>query len=229
MNYFIYASYIALLFCLIICSYHLFRLIRLGAPKDLSEKAGSVKAGVIYSNTKAMAPQHKESAFKHLPTFVTGILFHLGSFLALFLFFLLLFNTMWGFFFAYSTLSLLIALLLLVSTCCGVGLFVKRIISKELRPISNADDYLSVAIVSLFHLSSLLLFFTFAFHDAFHTIFSSAMHSGIICTYYFIATLLFLYIPLGKLKHCVYFLAARYHLGFFYGWRGTWPPKNKEF
>jgi hypothetical protein len=47
--------------------------------------------------------------------------------------------------------------------------------------------------------------------------------------YYFIcAGLLFLYLPLGKLKHSLYFFAARYHLGFFYGWRGIWPVKNHE-
>jgi hypothetical protein len=44
---------------------------------------------------------------------------------------------------------------------------------------------------------------------------------------YFIAiSLLFLYFPLGKLKHAIYFFAARYQLGFFYGWRGVWPPQN---
>jgi len=42
------------------------------------------------------------------------------------------------------------------------------------------------------------------------------------------ATILFLYLPFGKLKHVVYYFAARYHLGFFYGWRNTWPPRKKE-
>jgi nitrate reductase gamma subunit len=46
--------------------------------------------------------------------------------------------------------------------------------------------------------------------------------------YYFISIILFLYLPFGKLKHAVYYFAARYHLGFFYGWRNTWKPKKEK-
>jgi hypothetical protein len=42
--------------------------------------------------------------------------------------------------------------------------------------------------------------------------------------YYLTYSLLMLYIPIGKLRHTVYFFAARYHLGYFFGWRGVWPP-----
>jgi hypothetical protein len=34
--------------------------------------------------------------------------------------------------------------------------------------------------------------------------------------------------PLGKLRHVVYYFAARYHLGFFYGWRNVWPNHEKK-
>ena len=231
MNYFIYASYIALLFCLTMCLIQFFRLIKLGAPKDLSEKSGSVTAGVIYSNTSAMSPFQKESAYKHLPTYTAGILFHIGSFIALFCFLILILDDIIPyaasrFFFQHTLISSLIALYLLISTCCGIGLIIKRIVSKKLRPISNADDYISVILVTLFHLISALLFVIYAFHEYFHKYFSSKAHSGIICTYFLVATLLFLYLPFGKLKHVVYYFAARYHLGFFYGRRGTWPTKK---
>ena len=43
-------------------------------------------------------------------------------------------------------------------------------------------------------------------------------------SYYLTYSLLMLYIPIGKLRHTVYFFAARYHLGYFFGWRGVWPP-----
>jgi len=226
MNYFIYASYIALSFCLVMCLIYFFRLIKLGAPKDLSESSGNVAAGVIYSNTTAMSPAQKESAYKHLPTYAAGILFHLGSFLALLCFVLLIFDAVWGFFFQHILLSSLVAAALLISSFCGIGLIIKRFVSKNLRPISNVDDYISVILVTLFHLISALLFITFVFHDAFHQYFSSTTHSHIISAYFLVATLLFLYLPFGKLKHTVYFFAARYHLGFFYGKRGTWPPKK---
>jgi nitrate reductase gamma subunit len=201
-------------------------------PKDLSEKSGNVAAGVIYSNTKAMMPQHKESAYKHLPTYTAGILFHLGSFLALLLFVILIFDLFTSdaisvFFFKNQIVSSLIALYLWFTTCCGIGLIIKRIVNKKLRPITNADDYISTGVVTLFHLASALLFTVYAFHTVFHQYFSHKAHEGIFCAYFLSATLLFLYLPFGKLKHAVYYFAARYHLGFFYGRRGTWPPPSE--
>jgi hypothetical protein len=206
---------------------HFIRIIRLGAPKDLSEESGSVSAGVLYSNTGAMLPKQKESAYLHLPTYTAGMLFHLGSFLALFIFLFLFFDAVWGFFFKYAIFSSLIALFLWFTSCCGIGLVLKRFTSKKLRPFSNIDDYLSVILVTFFHLISALLFTAFAFHDLFHHYFSSNIHAGIIWAYYIVFTLFFFYLPLGKLKHAVYYFAARYHLGFFYGRRGTWPPKSQ--
>jgi nitrate reductase gamma subunit len=200
---------------------------KLGVPKDLSEKSGSVVSGVIYSNTGAMLPHCKESAYKHLPTYTAGILFHIGSFIALLCFLILIFAPVWIFFFQHNVLSAMIAIALWGSSCFGTGLIIKRILSKKLRPISNMDDYFSVIIVTLFHIISALLFTTFSFHDIFHQYFSSEMHSGIICTYFVVATLLFLYLPFGKLKHVIYFFDARFQLGFFYGRRGTWPPSKK--
>ncbi|MCL2434714.1 MAG: hypothetical protein FWD09_01075 [Lentimicrobiaceae bacterium] len=226
MNYFMYASYVALLFCFTMCFIHFLRLLKLGAPKDLSESSGNIAAGVLYSNTGAMLPAQKESASRHLPTYTAGILFHIGSFIALFCFLLLFFDAVCGFFFRHTFISLLIATYLVISSCCGIGLIIKRIVSKQLRPFSNADDYISTGLVTLFHLVSAILFIAFAFHDIFHQYFSSNIHADIICTYFLAATLLFLYLPFSKLKHVIYYFAARYHLGFFYGRRGTWPPKK---
>jgi len=228
MYYFVYASYIALLFCLTVCFVQFFHLIKLGASKDLSEKSGNIATGVIYSNTGAMSPLQKESAYKHLPTYTAGILFHIGSFMVLFCFLLLFFDAVFGFFFRHTFISSLIALYLLFSTGCGIGLIIKRLTSKKLHLISNVDDYISVILVTLAHLTSAFLFFSFAFHDALHLYFSPEVHSSIIYIYFFVATVLFLYLPFGKLKHTVYYFAARYHLGFFYGRRGTWPPKKYQ-
>ena len=231
MNYFIYASYIAFCFCLSICFIHFIKLIKLGAPKDLSEKSGSITAGVLYSNTVAMSPVQKESAYKHLPTYTAGILFHIGSFVALLCFMLLFFDLFTNdavsvFFFQHAVISTSIALVLWLGSCFGAGLIIKRITSKKLRPISNADDYISSGLVTLFQLISAKLFTFYAFDNFLHHFFSHEMHELIFCSYFLVAALLFLYFPFGKLRHAVYYFAARYHLGFFYGRRGTWPPKS---
>ena len=233
MNYFIYLSYATLLFCLVFCFIHFLRLIKLGAPKDLSEKKGNIAAAILYSNTGAMLPMQKESAYKHLPTYTAGILFHIGSFVALLCFLILIPDVFTSdavsiFFFRQPFVSALIAFCLWGSACCGIGLIIKRISSKNLRPISNVDDYLSTILVTLFQIISALLFTFYAFDQYLHKYLSHGTHVGVFCTYFLIAALLFLYLPFGKLKHVVYYFAARYHLGFFYGRRGTWPPKSDQ-
>ena len=80
--------------------------------------------------------------------------------------------------------------------------------------MSNLDDYLSNMLTTLFQLMTALLLW---FHD-----------STLVSTLYYIeVSLLLLYIPQGKLKHMLYYFAARYHLGFFYGWRNVWPKKER--
>jgi len=232
MNYFIYASYVALLFCLTTCFLHFLRLIRLGAPKDLSDKSGNISAGVLYSNTSAMLPNQKESAYKHLPTFTAGVIFHIGTFLAFFSFLFLILDVIIPykasfFLLQYNIISLFIALCLWIGTFIGIGLLIKRLTYKQLRPFSNFDDYFSVSLNTLFQLVSAILFTIYAFSDYFSRYFNLKIFDFTFYAYYLVSAILFLYVPFSKMKHFIYYFSARYHLGFFYGRRGTWPPKKK--
>lgn len=206
-------SLVALVFCFVMMLAHFVRIVRLGKPKDFSVKSGSVAKGVAYANTVAMMPANKESAYMHLPTYAAGIVYHLGTFLSLLLFVLSLFNLN-----AYypQWLSLILAACLLVSGVCGTVLLIKRFVNKNLHSLANPDDYLSNFFTTLLH-------FATACYLAF---------AGCCCSvpyiYYISATLLLVYMPFGKLRHVVYYFAARYHLGFFYGWRNVWPPKEEE-
>ncbi len=85
-----YLAIAAAVYCAVSLLTHLVKVIRLGAPKDKSEPSGSVKEGVVYANTIAMMPNQKESAYLHLPSYATGMLFHIGLFCCL-LFFVLSF------------------------------------------------------------------------------------------------------------------------------------------
>ena len=205
-------SLVALAFCFVMMLAHFVRIVRLGKPKDFSVKSGSVAKGVAYANTVAMMPANKESAYMHLPTYAAGIIYHLGTFLSLLLFVLSLFNLN-----AYypQWLSLALAACLLVSGVCGTVLLIKRFVNKNLHSLANPDDYLSNFFTTLLH-------FATACYLAF---------AGCCCSvpyiYYISATLLLVYMPFGKLRHVVYYFAARYHLGFFYGWRNVWPPQDK--
>ena len=201
--------------CVSACLWHFVRLVRLGKPKDLSKKSGNITKSVIYSNTLAMLPNQKESAYLHLPTFTAGVLFHIGTFIAL-SFFVVFFFLDIAVFQEYTTLLILATLtelFLVISMACGLILLLKRIFSKKLQALSSLDDSVSTFLTMLFQ---------------FVTIYYLLQGDSFAMKYYILTSIFFLYIPVGKLRHVVYFFAARYQLGFFYGWRNSWPPSPKK-
>ena len=152
-----------------------------------------------------MSPGKKESAYLHLPTYTAGLLYHAGTFVSVGLFFPLLLNAHIEGFLLWSVTGILA-----VSGLSGIGILTKRMVLPKLRGLSNLDDYVSNVLVTLLQISTLVMLVLGAF-----------------APFYFVsASLLLLYLPLGKLKHALYFFAARYHLGLFYGWRGVWPLKK---
>jgi len=203
-----YLSLICLLICLTACFWHFFRLIRLGKPKDLSKSSGNVLKAEVYSYTGAMMPNKKESAYLHLPTFSLGIFFHIGTFLGLLLFIL-------SFFFIPEEipywLTIALSVILLLGAVSGLSLLIKRIVLKKMRELSNFDDYLSNFFTTTFQVASLIYLI---------------IGHNFAMPYYILSSLLLLYLPVGKLRHVIYFFAARYQLGFFYGWRNSWPPQK---
>ncbi len=209
-----YLAIAATLYCIVSLLAHFVKIVRLGAPKDKSEPSGSVKEGVIYANTRAMMPQEKESAYLHLPSYATGILFHIGVFTCLLLF-VLSFFPFFNSWIEGSCWRWVLAIPPAIATICGLILFFRRLLSKDLKVLSMPDDFISTGLVTLFLLMTTL-----------NMLFSTV--SAVNTIYYISSILLFLYLPLGKLRHVVYYFAARYHLGFFYGWRNVWPNHEKK-
>ena len=202
-----FISLIAFLICIISLTYHFISLVKSGLPKDYLHKIGNIKTAVAYSFTGAMNPMKKESAYLHFPTYTAGILYHIGTFISVVLFFLFL--SEFGF---PEFLKWFLFFVLIVTGASGLGIFIKRITLKKLRTLSNPDDYISNLLVTAFQ------FFA-----------SVVLVRNSFAPYYYIAAgMLFLYLPLGKLKHSLYFFSARYHLGFFYGRRSVWPVKSHK-
>jgi len=198
-------SLAALAFCALFLTRHLLRLLRMGAPRDHSAPQGTVGPALKYSLTGAMSPAKKESAYLHLPTYTAGILYHLGTFLGLALFFLAMLKVS----LPHAALAAS-AIFFGLTALSGLGILVKRIAKKGLRDLSLPDDYVSNILVTGMQLLT-VLFLLFPASAA---------------IYFTWWALLLIYIPAGKLRHLLYFFAARYQLAFFYGRRGTWPPQN---
>ena len=196
--------------CLLAFAALAIRLVAMGKPKDLSQKGGSVTKGVIYSSIPAMMPQNKESAYMHLPTYAAGIIYHIGTFVMLLYFMLYVVSLFVSFALPEIVNTILVALISL-SALCGIGMVLKRVFNRDLRVLSIPDDYISNILTTAAQIATVLLIL------------------GLKCsevTYCIMLSLLFLWLPVGKTKHLLYFFFARFHLGYFYGWRGSWPVKN---
>jgi len=207
MNWYHWISLITALFACIASMYQVIRLIVTGRPTDYSVPAGKGSAGIKYAFTGAMNPLCKESAFLHLPTYAAGLIYHLGIFLSLFLFPFIWLSVDFHLWF-----ELLVSGILAVSAGCGIGIFVKRIVTLTLYKLSCPEDYFANIIVTIFLISTVIALNSSSEFNA----------------YFIIASLIFLYFPAGKLKHALYFFAARYYLGLFFGRRGVWPPVNTK-
>ena len=161
--------------------------------------AGDPAAGVHYAFTGAMNPGAKESVREHLPSYLAGLAFHAGIFMALGLLVASLCGASLP-----ATLRWLCRVPLIVGTMGGTGLLLKRLLRSELRGLSHPDDFLSNLLATAFVTLALI--------------------GG--TAWLLSATLLLVYAPLGKIRHCLFFFLARRNLGAFFGRRGVFPPGN---
>ena len=187
----------------------LFLLVRtrsFGNKQLLSAPRGSWKKGIIYAFGKGMMPWEKESAQKHLWTYMAGFIYHFGIFAAFaYLIHLLILG---------SLNSILLNILRIAMVCgvvCGMALLVKRSFRTTLRKLSCPDDYAANAFVDLFILLALL-------DTVFPAIRPILFAQSII---------LLIYIPIGKIRHCFFFFYSRILFGYFFGRRGVFPQKQK--
>lgn len=170
-----------------------------------AKPAGSARDGIIYAFGQGMLPWAKESAREHLITYVTGLVYHASIFIALlYLVFILLAPEI------ANSLSTIFLIGVIPGLIGGIGLLVKRMLSATLRVISCPDDFVSNIVVDGF----LAL-------TVFQIINPSIRPLLLIWSF-----VLFLYIPLGKIKHCVFFFYMRILFGRFYGVRGVFPHRH---
>lgn len=172
---------------------------------DYSNRAGNVTQGIIYNFTWAMLPSHKETIRHHPVKFTIGVLMHISIFATIAQVLVLLiapnippFNSFaYGFFVG-------------IGAVCGTYLFLRRVFSHDLHTMSSPDDYIAVVM-------------TLAF-----IILGIAQDFGIITTGAFLiySAVLFFYLPIGKLKHALFFFVARADYGARLGYRGTYPAKT---
>jgi hypothetical protein len=203
--WFRYGVILSAVLCLSLLIYLIFKSFSFGTPELNAPPSGSQKKGILFAFGRGMMPWEKESAKKHLITYGAGIVYHMGIFAALLYLFLDLFSIKTPFF-----VINIFMVLMASAVVCGLGLLFKRSVLKYMRAISSPDDFVSNLLVELFLILS--LFHAFGF--------------PVRIFWYGAAAFLFLYIPMGKIRHCFFFFYARILFGSFYGRRGVYPPRQ---
>lgn len=176
-----------------------------GGRRDFSRPSGSAAAGAWYNFTGGMLPWNKESARLHAGEFGLGVVLHAGVLLTLAGVFLMAAVPGPG--------AWLVARLWpvnVLSLAAGIALLIRRIRSELLRAISVPDDYLAIS--GTCGLLVVAIGFCFA-----------PTHPAPLLAY---ASVLLIYLPLGKLRHAVFFFVARADYGWRLGYRGVYPPQQ---
>jgi len=177
----------------------IFQLLSRDGVCDPSPGKGSDKLGVLYAFTLGMLPWKKESARLHWLVYLRGIFFHAGIFAGILALILRIFNVT-----SPDIVSMLISILLWIGVISGLAAIVSRAADPKLRAISNPDDYVAPALITLFMLTGALS--------------TAGLLSAI---YFYIPTsVLCLYLPWSKVRHCVYFFFSRGKIGAMMGHRG---------
>jgi len=170
---------------------------------DYAVRRGNPLRGIIYNFTVAMTPAHKESVRRHPFKFVVGVVMHIGVLVCLLGVLLLLVGPSAG----VGVLAWARPLAAL-SLLAGLYLLFRRCVDVNLRAMSCPDDY--IAILAVCVLVAIVAFIPLG-----------VIGQLVLLIY---ASVLFIYFPLGKLRHAVFFFVARADFGRRLGYRGTFPP-----
>lgn len=175
---------------------------RRALPADKSSIKGNISHGITYAFTTGMMPWAKESTRIHLIAYLRGIGFHAGIFTAIGV---TLISPLWRF--LPDVIRPLLSIILFIGALLGAAGGVMRIAEHNLRGLSLPDDHFAVWLTTLFITVSGL----------------SVVNDAFLIPMYIIAAVTFVYIPLGKIRHCLYFFFSRTFFGKFFGRRAVFP------
>ncbi len=171
-------------------------------PTDKSPIKGDISHGITYAFTKGMMPWAKESTRIHMIAYLRGIGFHIGIFTAIGA---VIISPFWGL--LPRLLSWTLFCVLTLGAILGAAGGVMRIAEHNLRGLSLPDDHFAVWLTTLFIAVAGL----------------AVLNQAFIIPMYIISAITFIYVPLGKIRHCLYFFFSRLFFGKFFGRRAVFP------
>jgi hypothetical protein len=177
----------------------------LGQPAAFSRPQGRPSSGVIYALGRGMMPWEKESTRLHFLTYIAGIFYHIGIFVAFAILLAKIFNLKIS-----SPFLEILRLFLTIGLLSGLGLLFKRILKPHARRLSQPDDFGANIFVNVFLAACL----------------AASLRSDLTSFFLAYSIFLFIYIPTGKIRHCFFFFYSRILFGLFFGRRGVLPPRR---
>jgi len=175
---------------------------RRALPADKSPIKGNISHGITYAFTQGMMPWAKESTRIHMIAYLRGIGFHAGIFTAIGA---VIISPFWKY--LPPLLSLFLFWILSLGALLGVAGGILRITEQNLRGLSLPDDHFAVWLTTLFMAVTGL----------------AVINPAFIIPMYIISAITFVYIPLWKIRHCLYFFFSRIFFGKSFGRRAVFP------
>jgi nitrate reductase gamma subunit len=197
----------SVLFCFVTLIVMVLRTSAFGRKRTYAHPQGSGFAGIVYAFGQGMLPWEKESASKHIWTYIGGTLYHLGILTAMLFLATVLLHISSG-----PTVLQIVRIILVIGGLSGVALLIKRMLKPHMRSLSGGDDYLANILIDFFLFLALAT--TFA--------------ETILVPFAVTAIIIFIYIPFGKIRHCVFFFYSRVLFGTYFGRRGVLPHPSKK-
>jgi hypothetical protein len=171
-------------------------------PADHSPIKGSISHGITYAFTTGMMPWAKESTRIHMIAYLRGIGFHIGIFAAIGA---VIVSPFWGYLPPFLSWSLF--WILLLGAFLGAAGGIMRLVEHNLKGLSLPDDHFAVWLTTLFMLVTGL----------------AVIQNIFLIPMYVISAVTFIYVPFGKIRHCLYFFFSRLFFGKFFGRRAVFP------
>ena len=137
-----------------------------------------------------------------MAAYLRGIGFHIGIFAAIGA---VIISPFWGF--LSPLVSLLSFWVLALGAVLGAAGGIMRIAEHNLRGLSLPDDHFAVWLTTLFIAVTGL----------------ALLNEVFLIPMYIISAVTFIYVPLGKIRHCLYFFFSRLFFGKFFGRRAVFP------
>jgi hypothetical protein len=194
---------VSAVWCAVLLAASVARALARGGPRVRAVSRGRAAGGLVYAFGPAMRPWAKDGVRGHPLVLVAGLVYHLGVAVALVLLAGVLLagwrGDAWP-----AAARLGLGLLLVFAASAGLALFVRRVRDPVLRRISVPDDLVSNMLVDVFLLASVAWL-------------STAVAESFLLV---AASLLLLYAPLGKIRHCAFYPFARVAFGVRLGRRG---------